>query len=311
MNQASKDITKTAFSLAYDSATRFDEKVKSTFARYKSEKEKAKERATAFKDEKSEYARLMEGPTATARAELKEADQEFSDTLKSTVIPRLREVLADYVTGQPPKAFLDTVRIYREFGLKPTKMELQTLLHASEGNYLGMRTLQKLAQETGYDIKFSDVATYEKDIENLEKLARVPSCYGPLAFSKEVDEIFPEVPVFGVDGGIAYYQAASPLRAILNAQEFTSGYKKIQEAQERWTTAIIPELTAYLPVENEDGETISPYEQRQEDIDEAAQVADVDNDPALYGKKLGEMRANQARESAKILEHYGAGNHIE
>ena len=46
MNQASKDITKTAFSLAYDSATRFDEKVKSTFARYKSEKEKAKERAT-------------------------------------------------------------------------------------------------------------------------------------------------------------------------------------------------------------------------------------------------------------------------
>ena len=293
MNQASKDITKTAFSLAYDSATRFDEKVKSTFARYKSEKEKAKERATAFKDEKSEYARLMEGPTATARAELKEADQEFSDTLKSTVIPRLREVLADYVTGQP------------------TKMELQTLLHASEGNYLGMRTLQKLAQETGYDIKFSDVATYEKDIENLEKLARVPSCYGPLAFSKEVDEIFPEVPVFGVDGGIAYYQAASPLRAILNAQEFTSGYKKIQEAQERWTTAIIPELTAYLPVENEDGETISPYEQRQEDIDAAAQVADVDNDPALYGKKLGEMRANQARESAKILEHYGADNHIE
>lgn len=311
MNKTSKDRIQQTFSLAYNSAMRFDAQVKSTFSHYKAAKDDAKSRASQFKDEKGEYLRLMQQPTAEARDELKKADEEFSDTIKNTVVPRLREILADHVTAQPPADFMNTLRVYREFGLKPSKMELQTLLHASEGSFMGLRALQTVARENGFDIRFDNVTEYTKDIEHLEHLARIPTCYGPLEYSQEADELFPERPVFRPDGTVAYNAPVSAVSSIITAQEYSGGWKKIQEAQERWSTAIVPTIEQYKAKESEDGETISPYEQREADIDAAARVADVDNDPALIGKKLGEMRANQAKESARILSHYGAGNHIE
>lgn len=304
MNTASKDRIKQTFSLAYNAAMRFDAQVKSTFSHYKAEKEKAQSNSREYKDEQSAYKKAMEAPTAQARSELKAADKEFGETINGTVIPRLRELLADHVTATPPADFMNALRIYKEFNLKPTKMELQTLLHATQGNFMAMRALQDVARGAGFDIKFSDVTAYERDISELEKLGRTPTCYGPLEYSKEVDEIFPEVPQFRPDGTY-YFVQASPLRSILNAQAFTAGYKHIQEAQERWTTNIIPEISAYQPVEDEEtGETITPYEQRQADIDKAAKVADVGNDPTMLAHKIGQRRVDAAKEAERVLEHY-------
>lgn len=305
MNKATRDFIKTAFDLACNSAAKFDEQVKSTFTHYRDAREQAKNRAAAFKDEKAEFARLMEEPTAQARAELREADAEFSDTLRNTVIPRLREGLAEHVTAAPPKDFLDALRVYREFGLKPSKLELETLIHASEGNYTGLRALQTVARENGFDIRFDDLASYEGDIKELEKLSRTPTCYAPLSFTHEADEIFKERPVFRPDGSVAYNAPSSTISAILTAQEYSGGFKHIAEAKEKWATNIVPSIVAYQPVKDEEtGETISPAEQRREDIDAAAKVATVDNDPTMMGHKLGEQRANEAKEANRILKYY-------
>lgn len=304
MNRTSKDRITQTFSLAYNAGMRFDAQVNAVFSRYRSAKEQARSRASQFKDEESEYKRSMETPTAEARAELKKADEEFADTIKNTVVPRLREILTDHVTAQPPATYLDTLRIYREFGLRPSKMELQTLLHASEGNYIALRALQTVAKDAGYNIKIDDVTEYEKDVELLERLARIPSCYAPLSYTKECDEIFPEVPVFRPDGSVAYNTTASSIRSILTAQEYSSGWKKIREAQERWGTAIVPTIEQYTAKKNEDGEVISPGEQRNADVDAAAKIVDVDNDPEMYGKAIGQRRAAEAEESARVLSHY-------
>lgn len=137
------------------------------------------------------------------------------------------------------------------------------------------------------------------------KLARTPTCYAPLSFTSECDEVFPERPVFRPDGTLAYKAPASAVGSIITAQEYSSGFQHIQEAKERWTTAIVPEITAYKPVKDEEtGETISPAEQRRADIDAAAKVADANNDPTMMGHKLGEQRANEAKEADRIMRFY-------
>lgn len=305
--------TKKIFEAISADMSRFNTSVTDTLTRYKDAKETARSRSSAYKDEESEYRRSMEGELARAKAEITEAEKIVSEATKAN-ITKLRECLVQHVTTPPGDLFLKSLDVYSRYNVKLSRLELESLITLAAGSYAGMRALQSVAQKSGFGISFPTVADYEADLHKLESmLTHLPLCYAPLNLVTEGLEVMPERPVRRHDGSAAYMIKGNSVGAILTATEFNSVFNHLEETAERWSSSIVPALSELKPIQDaETGEEISPVEQKAAAIVDAAKQVNVDDDQAVkISREIGQRRAEAAAESARILSHYGAGNHIE
>ena len=104
--------------------------------------------------------------------------------------------------------------------------------------------------------------------------------YAPHDYLHEALEVLPDRPVFRADG--SYYTTGRPdsIFLTLRAQEFENYMKAMSEAATRWSTAFVPEITAFEPVKTDDGEEITPEQQRAEAVKDAAQRVGVSDTTA-------------------------------
>lgn len=302
MNRNVKKI----FSEAHNAMSRYDASIQSAFSTYKLGKERARKESERYKNESEEYEARRKALADTAATAIETADREFCDTINLDVIPKLREAISDHVTQRPSTYFLEALKIYSDYNIPMSRMELSGLMTACGGCFLGLRALSSVAEQSGYRLSFDGVDTYERDITRLEKLARFPMAYAPLNYVNELKEVVPKRPIFRDNGTVAYSIDTETVYAITRAQELSSLWHDLEDIGDRWASALVPSIETLAPIKDENtGETITPAEQHITNVEEAiAQVGINTKDAEQLAAVIGAEKAAAAKQSADILSHY-------
>ena len=297
---------KKIFSSAHSALARFDASVTAACSTYRAAKERAKAEAARFKDESGEYEARRKALADTAADAIRAADKALCDELNLDIIPKLKQAMSDHITAKPSSAFLDTLRVYRDFDIPLSRAELNGLLTAADGNFTGIRALASVAAKSGYKLTFPGVDSYEADIARLERLACFPVAYVPMDYITEGREIIPQRPVHRNDGSVAYSYDTDAVYFITRAGEFRGGWSGLENTGNRWSAAIIPEVGSLEPIRDETtGETISPEQQHATAVKASVDQVVVDNTTAEeMAAALGAAQDEAAKESQRILSQY-------
>lgn len=285
--------------------TRYQAAVAATLSTYRRDLETAKREAAQYKDEAGELARRKNGLIATARSKISEADKSLHDAVMMIYLPKLREAMSDYVCKRSDRGFMDTLRDVWDFHLSLSRAELAGYILGANGNYTALRALQTVAQRSGYRLTVPSADDYQGDIDRIERAARVPVMYAPHDFQHEALDVLPDRPVFRPDG--SFYTTGRPdsIFLTLRTQEFENSMKAITEAATRWSVDFVPEITAFEPVKTEDGEEITPEQQRAEAVKDAAQRVGVSDTTAeQLTQHVTQEQAEADRRAAEGLKHY-------
>lgn len=148
-------------------------KVKEALARYKAEKKKAEESVSKYQEayKKEALAAAMQEPTTTAKAAIRQAGKEFQVEMRRHVTA-LRQELERHLTAPMDANFSQQLKIYREFGIAPSKTETQMLLRMNGGSTLGIRALAAVLEATGANVRlqYRKPDEYVRDLEKLERV---------------------------------------------------------------------------------------------------------------------------------------------
>ena len=124
----------------------------------------------------------------------------------------------------------------------------------------------------------------------------------PTDFQHEALDTLPDRPVFRPDG--SFYTTGRPdsIFLTLRAQEFENSMKAMSEAATRWSTAFVPEITAFEPIK---GGEITPEQQRAEAVKDAVQRVGVSDTTAeQLTQRITQEQAEADRRAAEGLKHY-------
>ena len=145
--------------------------------------------------------------------------------------------------------------------LKKATSELIVLHLLREKPMYTYEMMSAVAQRSGYRLTVPSADDYQGDIDRIERAVRVPVMYAPHDFQHEALDTLPDRPVFRPDG--SFYTTGRPdsIFLTLRAQEFENSMKAMSEAATRWSTAFVPELTAFEPIKDAEGGEITPEQQ--------------------------------------------------
>ena len=284
---------------------RYQAAVASALSAYRRDLEAAKRTAAQYKDEAGELSRRKAGLITTARSKIGEADKALHDAVTMICLPKLRQALSDYVCKRADRGFMDSLRDVWDFDLSMSRAELSGYILGADGNYTALRALQTVAKRSGYRLTVPSADSYQGDIDRIGRAVRVPVMYAPHDYLHEALEVLPDRPVFRADG--SYYTTGRPdsVYLIMRKQEFESAMNTVSEAGERWSVDFVPEITAFEPVKTDDGEEITPEQQRAEAVKDAAlRVGVSDTTAEQTAQRITQEQAEADRRAAEGLKHY-------
>lgn len=275
---------------------RYASTVNDIFADYRRKVEAAKVQCARYKNEKTEFEREKAGLAATARRAVEAADQELHDHV-TKYSNALRMALSEHICTAAPPALVQTLRNYKDFGLEPSRMEVDALVRQADGNYQSLQLLQAVTSK--FRLDFPTVENYETDLARIERAARAPVLYVPSGFSEEGHEILPDARRYLPSG--ESYCIGRPTAALLAMRvgEIGSDRAALSSMADRWTCNVVPDVSDFEPIETEKGDIISPARQHHEATQAAAEgvgVSEGDGGVA-FAHKLGQQRAEQAAAS--------------
>lgn len=272
-----------------------------TLTNYRAECEEAIKEAKVYKDERGYVRQVKTELSAKAKQEIENADEALSFHIKNECIPKLRDCLAEYITDRPDKNLMDTLNTYRNFGLKMSRSEVQAFLPLLFGNCTAMRALAAVAKDSGLEVSVPSIDDFQKDLDTLEKLARVPVQWTSMDTVSQAKELFGPTPVFGADGKNHVTGKGEPDFAHLVM--VSSSFDCIDNMAERWGANFIPEVSEIEPEVFENVVLATSEELRAEAVQSGAdgvKVTESDGD-VNFAHELGGRRAEQA---AATLDHF-------
>lgn len=273
-----KNNVKTIFGRAAGAWDKYKAREQEALSFYRQELEKVRQRATAYKNEAEYISENAEQLVSTARQEIAAAEKEFCDTIHNEVAPALRAELAAHITAQPKADFMRTLSYYQKFGVPVDEQEVKLLAYDCEGNFLALRCLSSIAEKSGIKVSFPTTAEYSGIIDRLEKMAQPPLMYCPNEFLHEGVEVMGNKPLRRADG--TKYGEAGPvdsLYLIMTTQSVESAMKAADEAGETWSKAVVPEISEYQTYKDDDGNEVTPAQQRATDKLTAAQQVNAED----------------------------------
>ena len=247
---------------------------------YRSGMERIRSGAAAYKDEDAYIRDNGAALAADTRQKIAESEKGFSDFILNVTVPALREALVDHMTQQPDNAFMQTLTYYQQFNVKLSRDEVKALAYDAAGNSLALRCLSSIAEKSGINVSFPTVKEYSGIIDRLEKMvAQPPLMFCPPDFLHEGIEVFPDRPLRRADGSI-YGNAGRPdsVYLLMQQQSMEATMKAADEAGETWSKAVVPEISEYQTYKDDDGNEVTPAQQRAADkLTAAQQVTAGDN----------------------------------
>ena len=261
--------------------------------------DRAKAECARYKDEAGELKKAKESLAADARREIEEADQKLHDQV-SGYSKALRAALSEHIYTAAAPGFVQTLRNYKDFGLKPSKFELDALIIQAGGSYQGLRLLQAVTSK--YKLNFPQAEDYEADLTRIERAARTPVLYMPDGYTTEGREILPNARRYRPDGTSYDIGRPDALLLAMRVGEVQSNRDALAPMADRWTSNIVPNLTEFEEIETEGGETITPAHQHAEAVKTAAEGVGVTADgDVARAHKMGQQRAEAM---SRTLDHF-------
>lgn len=278
--------------------------VNSVLADYRDGLEQATIAAARYKEEQTELDKRKGTLLNTARAEIRRADAELHDCVMQQ-IPKLREALSEYITAKPDSGFMETLRDIKTFRLSMSRSELEALIPSAEGNFTALKALQSVANDNGYNLTAPDIAAFLDDVKALERAARVPVMYAG-DYVSEAAEVLDDRPVFRDDGSIAYTTGRpDALYLIMCKQELDGLADSLAEVADRWSGSFVPQLSDLEPIELDDGDVVTPEQQREAAISTASERISIDDSTDTErASAMGAERAEADRKAMETLQRY-------
>lgn len=278
--------------------------VNSVLADYRVGVERATSEVAAFKDERAELAKRKAALINTARAAIQAADSELHDRVAGQ-IPKLREALSEYITAKPDSGFMEVLRDTKTFRLSLSRSELEALVPAAEGNFTALKALQSVAKDNHYTLTVPDIAAFLDDVKAIERTARVPVMYAG-DYVSEAAEVLDDRPVFRGDGSVAYSTGRpDALYLIMRGQELDGLTDSLAEVADRWSGSFVPQLSDLEPIQLDDGDVVTPEQQREAAISTASERISVDDSADTErAAAMGAERAEADRKAMETLQRY-------
>ena len=278
--------------------------VNSVLADYRAGVERATSETHMFKDEEAELAKRKAALINTARTEIRRADAELHNRV-SGQIPKLREALSAYITAKPDPNFMEMLRDVKTFRLTLSRSELEALIPSAEGNFTALKALQSVANDNGYTLTAPDIAAFLYDVKALERAVRVPVMYAG-EYVSEAAEVLDDRPVFRGDGSVAYSTGRpDALYLIMRGQELDGRTDSLAEVADRWSGSFVPQLSDLEPIQLDDGDVVTPEQQREAAISTASERISVDDSADTErAAAMGAERAEADRKAMETLQRY-------
>ena len=276
---------------------------------YRQGMERIRSSAAAYKDEDAYIRDNGAALAADTRQKIAESEKGFSDFILNVTVPALREALVDHMTQQPDNAFMQTLTYYQQFNVKLSRDEVKALAYDAAGNSLALRCLSSIAEKSGINVSFPTVKEYSGIIDRLEKMAQPPLMFCPSDFLHEGIEVFPDRPLRRADGSI-YGNAGRPdsVYLLMQQQSMEATMRAADEAGETWSKAVVPEISEYQTYKDDDGNEVTPAQQRAADKLTAAQQVTAEDTTAqqIAASVTDEQREAEARAAKGRAYYFGS-----
>ncbi len=277
----------TSFGRISNAVRFYKEAVSNALLLYKRQTASIREDAQAYKDEKAYENQYIPGFKRDARKAIETAKKELDKRLEDER-SALEKQLFEVIAAAPDRAFIDLLRVYRDFDIVPNRMEVGSLLNASHGNAVGIRALNQFLKSSGsgYRIAATPFESFAGDLDRITKLQR--GAWLSFEYSKEAGEVFDgEMRTLYRADGTPYQNGTrwDGVSRLMASREFDMTVNELEKASEAWSAEILPKI-----VEDEDGRPVEkPHD-----------LPSVDDDPASGEEMAAEMGRQQAKEDAKV-----------
>ena len=295
-------------------ADSYKKSVANALNNYRQAMERAEHESKAYKEERAYLSSKKASAATTARNAIAVAEAAFTGTVKAEA-GSLREEMGNHLLSAPTEKFIGVLRTFHDFGIVPTKAEINALLTLASGNTLSLKALDATLAKTGspYRVKFDDTAALEKDLDALDRLAEGNFMYSPPKLHREACDLFDGTKRMIrnqagelVDLGYKWSSAS-----ILTASAFfTSQVDALDGMAKRWTDSVLPTIfkpEAY-PDRTDDatGEKISGAADYVADYEATAGAAEITDNPDAPTRagEIGKTTAQEAARSREILKMY-------
>lgn len=281
----------------------YRQSVESALLDYRRAMEKATTESKQYKDETT----FLDGKKAATKREAQTAIQLAENAFTVSVgiaVKSLRDDLHQHLTTRPSAAFIDALRLYFDFDIRPSHAEISALMEQNGGCTLGYRALNRTLEKTGAEwrVDAPDSTTYESDLAALEELSEGHIMYAPREYFHEAVEVFggrPKLYRRPADGkylDIGYKWDTTSI--LIASGSYEGKIKALDDMSERWSSTVLPSLKHISAYEDnqESGETAA--QQMAQDIKATATAPEIE--PSMTAGE--QIAAEMAREAAKNYE---------
>lgn len=169
----------------------FRQSVESALWDYRQTMARVETEAKQYKDESTYINTKKAAAAQNARAAIQMAENGFTVAV-NVAVKSLRDDLHQHLTTRPSAAFIDALRLYYDFNIRPSHAEISALMEQNGGNTLGYRAINRTLEKTGAEwrIDAPDSAAYESDLAALGKLAHGNIHFVPDGYLHEMSEVY-------------------------------------------------------------------------------------------------------------------------
>lgn len=172
---------------------------------YRAERAKARKYAEKFKEEETAFETAIQKPMETARKSIDDAGKALKLEIKRHAAA-LRSELENHLSEPMDIGFSRHLKTYLDFGIAPSKVEVESMLKMNAGNTCGVRALAALLERTSAStrITYQDPDMFARDVDRLEKFADTMTNPHPdYDYFQDVSELFKGVPWYSIINGEA------------------------------------------------------------------------------------------------------------
>lgn len=292
---------KNSFDTIIGSATAYSGAVAAVLDSFSKKEQQAREDSKMYKDESSRYKTALESLTAEARAQLDRKREEFTDAVANET-EKLKKELHSLALERPNPIYADMLRNYGDFGVAPTRTELQALLEVNAGCLVGFSMLNSVLARVGSDFHIDgcDIATLEKDIQNLSRLGELAVNYSPIESHSQLCKLYVGTPRLGANGADTGTVWDS-VSLIVQRGSFENAIKSLDEMSKRWssTAPSITQLKDY-----KDAENATAAELFLSDRKDASAHIEKNSSGVEQARNIGRTKAEAETKNATVMDIY-------
>lgn len=296
MNQKNRKI----FDTVAGRCAGFAGDISEVFEKYAQMEKLAISESKKYKDEAAVYQQRHHENITTARKEYKDCADVFAAKIRDDA-EALKEELEASLASHVNPAVVERCRLWQEFGISPTKAEVEALLKVNGKNLIGLRVISNVLQKvkSAYTVQFRSPEQYESDLKTLESIGMLANGYAPTGCHASAVAVLSGEQIPNRPFGYVWDSTA----LLVHRARFADALNKIKSVADAWTADVTWKVRESEPLENED-----PDDDTEPVAPPSSTTITERNDSAEaaieYGKSLGKEKAEANRLAAEAVRYY-------